>query len=196
MTSTALQLKISSRAYLVAAVLALLLVFAGNAYATDYCVGDAACETAGGTAKPTVAAALDAADNDVAADRVLIGPGTFGAPTTTGSTYWNPGAKVEVRGAGAGQTVLTAPPGSSRVLEVLGASSSVVSDLSIAIPDHMTASGTGLRYIGTAHDVAVSADPAQTASFDGVNIGADSVLEDASVDLPDAAGQRNAVAVS
>src|SRR3954453_4423550 len=90
---------------LAAATTALALALAPSAFAQDFCVADSACVSAGGTDKLTVDAALGAADANVAPDRVLIGPGTFTAPTTAG--FKAVASPVQIFGAGAGATTLT-----------------------------------------------------------------------------------------
>ena len=101
-------------------------------------------------------AALAAANSDPLLDRVVIGPGTFTAPTVSGYvTGFNP---VQVVGSGAGVTTLTGPAGTDLVL-YLGNHDSLVSDLSVEMPadnSNFTKVGIHLGH-GSARRVSVSA---------------------------------------
>ena len=90
------------------AALALLTILAApaSAQATDFCVAPNA--TCGGTNVPTLQAALAAADNAANADRVFLGEATYTAPTVGGFGYDAPTFPVEILGAGADKTKLTA----------------------------------------------------------------------------------------
>jgi hypothetical protein len=156
------------------------LVLAPSAFGHDYCVADASCVSAGGTAEPTLQAALAAADTTAATDRVLIGPGTYSAPDAFGSySIVHP---VDVIGSGSGSTRLTGPVDSGTVL-YLGAGSSI-SDAGIAIPANtVNQPGLGLDMAGaTAARVKVTADPALSAYSLGIFAG-QSLIEDSEVDL-------------
>jgi hypothetical protein len=169
----------------VAAVLALCAFAPSLALATDYCVGDPACVSGGGVDKLTVESALAAAEADTALDRVLIGAGTFTAPKGGYSALDNP---VQVIGAGAGATTLTAPKDTDNVL-ILGDSGSSVADLNVLIPQNTDiATKTGLRLAsgGIAERVSVGADPALSTVGIGVHVAAGAVLADSVIDLPTA----------
>jgi hypothetical protein len=168
-----------------AAVLALCAFAPSLALATDYCVGNPACLSGGGVDKPTVESALAAAEADTALDRVLIGPGKFTAPNGGYNALDNP---VQVIGAGAGATTLTAPKDTDNVL-ILGDSGSSVADLNVLIPQNTDiATKTGLRLAsgGIAERVSVGADPALSTVGIGVHVAAGAVLADSVIDLPTA----------
>jgi hypothetical protein len=163
----------------VAAVLCLLAFAPSGALAADYCVQNLSCVGGGGTPEPSVEAAHAAANLDGALDRVLIGPGTFTAPTTFGYvTGFNP---VQIIGSGAGTTTLTNPVGTDRVLFV-GNTSSVVSDLSVDMPkDNSIFTKVGIRMNGgAARRISVSADPSITPVAIGVVLDNGS-LEDSTI---------------
>src|SRR3954454_18280496 len=158
--------------------LALALALAPSAFGQDFCVADSACVSAGGTDKLTVDAALGAADATVAPDRVLIGPGTFTAPTTAG--FKAQASPVQIIGSGAGATTLTGPVDTSVVLYVAGAESRV-SNLGIAIP----ATGvSGLTKLGlydmaaSADHLRITADPAAGPVIIGAELFPGAALED------------------
>lgn len=163
------------------AVLCLLAFAPSGALAADFCVQNSGCTAGGGTAEPSVEAALAAANSDGVLDRVLIGPGTFTAPTVFGYvTGYHP---VQIIGSGAGTTTLTGPVGTDRVL-FAGNTDSLVSDLTVAVPAGNTASmKVGIRLApGSARRVLVSADPTVTPGVIGIEMN-DGTLEDSTVDL-------------
>jgi hypothetical protein len=116
------------------------------AHAADLCVADAACMQAGNPNYVSLEGALAAAEASPAADRVLLGTGTFTAPTLSG--FSAPQYPVEIIGHGADKTALTAPDGASPVLS-LGNPASAVSNLEIVIPPFVgPQSKTGLEMTG------------------------------------------------
>jgi hypothetical protein len=169
----------------VAAVLSLCAFAPSLALATDYCVGHPACVSGGGVDKPSVESALTAAEADTALDRVLIGPGTFTAPN---GGYDAPANPVQVIGAAAGATTLTAPKNTADVL-FLGDGGSSVSDLKVLIPqntDKLTKVGLRLPSGGIAERISVAADPALSTVVIGVHVAAGAVLADSVIELPTA----------
>jgi hypothetical protein len=179
--SPAFSHSLAAAAAAAAAVLCLLVFAPSGALAADFCVANSSCEAAGGTHEISVEAALAAANADSAPDRVLIGPGTFTAPSVFG--YVSGGNPVQIIGSGAGSTTLTGPQGTDRVLFV-GNPSSVVSDLRVDLPeDNSVFTKVGLRMeSGTARRIAVSADPSITPVVIGVVMDS-GVLEDSTIQL-------------
>jgi hypothetical protein len=89
------------------AALGTCLAAPGAAQATDYCVSAPACVAAGGVNKGSdLQGALGAAQSNGGADVVRIGPGTFKGEFFYTAPADNP---VDIRGAGVGKTLLTAP---------------------------------------------------------------------------------------
>ena len=112
-----------------------ILCAAAPAQADDFCVSPADSCTAANTFG-TLQPALDAADNRAGDDRVLIGAGTFTAPSS-GFAYSGaqPGT-VDIRGAGAGATILRpnpSPSGTTLRVEYHGSGRSTVSGLTIGV---------------------------------------------------------------
>src|SRR4051794_1709148 len=91
------------------------------AIAQDFCVH---C-TQGGAQYQTLADALNASNSLPTADRILLGPGTYTAPDTSG---FHAGASypVEIIGAGKDVTTVTGPANTTTVL-ALGDPASAVS---------------------------------------------------------------------
>ena len=132
-----------------------------SAGATDYCV--APNTTCGGTNISTLEQALDLADNANDADRIFLGDATYAAPTTSGYSYANGFAPVEIIGDGEATTVLTAPSGStSQVLNLAAAAGSSVHHLTIRIPPNAGVGMDGLRTFNLAHHILVDEDPTQS----------------------------------
>src|SRR5437763_12418110 len=91
-----------------------LLLAAGPASATDYCV--APNTTCGGTNVGDLQTALDWSGLSDNADRIFLGAGTYTAPMS-GFSYDVPTGPVAIIGAGLGYTYLTGPVnGSTGVL--------------------------------------------------------------------------------
>jgi hypothetical protein len=170
----------------VAAVLSLCAFAPSLALAADYCVGDPACVSAGGVDEPNVELALAAAEADTALDRVLIGPGTFTAPN---GGYGAPNNPVQVIGAGAAATTLTAPANTDNLL-FLGDGGSSVSDLKLLIPkntDDVTKLGLLLPSGGIAERISVVAAPSLSTVGIGVHVSGGAALADSVIELPTAA---------
>jgi hypothetical protein len=180
-----------------AGLLALFVAFAclgapSLASAADYCVNDDACLQAGGTKALTLDAALVATESASSADRIFVGPGTYKATGYTGFTA--PNYPVEIIGAGAGSTTLTAPVNASPVLK-LGDALSSVSNLSIEIPaanDFLPKAGIDLTG-ATARHVAISYDNNAYPNSNGVVLHG-GLLEDSTVSVPPTGGAAAVVA--
>src|SRR5215213_7688211 len=155
------------------------LALAQSAAATDYCV-NASC---GGTPEPTLEDALAAAGSATDADRVFVGSGTYTAPSTLGYVSVAPDSPVEIIGAGAGQTILTAPTAATGVLALLGSSANGVHDLTVRFPAQAAAQAVALETSGTATRIAVSEDPTQGQSRKGVILESGGTLQDSMVDV-------------
>ncbi|MFI5028204.1 MAG: hypothetical protein ACHQCF_04380, partial [Solirubrobacterales bacterium] len=144
---------------------ALLVPFAAGAGAATICVGLEAqgCESTA----PTVQAALDAASNSPAGDRIVIGAGRFEGPFRylPGSA----GGRIEVVGQGPA-TLLTAPPpvaSAGTVLELVAdtvGDGSVVSNLTVRIPSSTaTKADTGI-YADVVSGVRIASDANEPVS--------------------------------
>ena len=175
-----------------AAAISLLAVLPGAASAKDYCVApNLGC---GGTDVDTLAKALDQADDDPDADRILLGAWTYVAPTTGGFDYSISGAPVEIIGKGAGQTTLTAPSGATNVLRLFGSAASSVHDLKMQIPADAAYDSTGLSTDALARRIDVTEHPQQQQlQRHGVHLEHGGALEDSSVMLPGAGPYTNGV---
>ncbi|UJA19814.1 hypothetical protein HJD18_06060 [Thermoleophilia bacterium SCSIO 60948] len=122
---------------------ALFLSLAGPAQGATFCVEDAECVAAGGTAQPTLQAAFNAANaNGNDSDRVKIGATTLNAGGIANSL-------VEVIGAGEGQTTIT---GTGKIID-LNVRPSTIKDLSIVMDGN---DSTGLETVGPAENVTVT----------------------------------------
>ena len=153
------------------------------ASAADYCVAPAAgCDTD----VTYLEQALDQADDANDADRIILGAGTYTAPTVNGFDYLST-APVEIVGQGAGQTTLTSPPGSnSWVLRLVGGAGSSVHDLTIRLPMNVPDAFTGLHTSNVASRIEVVEDPTQdNLTRSGVELVSGGSLEDSSVTLYD-----------
>lgn len=182
------------RACLAAAALAACLALALPAVASakDYCVfPNVGC---GGVNAANLETALDQADNDPDADRILLGAWTYVAPTTSGFDYSQSNAPVEIIGRGAGQTALTGPSGASGVLRLFGGPGSSIHDLSIRMPNNVAYGSAGLSTDGAASrlDVVEDQQP-QSPLRTGVHLENGGVLEDSSVKLDGVVPQTRAV---
>jgi hypothetical protein len=169
-----------------------LLAFVPGASATDYCV--APNTTCGGTNEPTLEAALDLADNNVAADRIFLGAATYTAPTSTGYLYNNFAGPVEIIGAGIGQTILTGQLGSSQsVLRVSsGTTASSIHDLTVRLPQSVQSGYVGLQSEADVQRVDVVEAPSQSQLRTGIRVeGSD--LGDSTVTLGTNTGSSYAV---
>ena len=101
-------LRISTVLALPAVFVAAGLAVAAPASAADYCVNTGCANTS-----PTFQDALNQAAATLDADRILLGASTYAAPTIAGFDY-QAASKVEVIGAGAGQTTITGPSSPTR----------------------------------------------------------------------------------
>ena len=93
---------------MIAATLGAVLAGAGGAAAADLCVDRTGCD-AGNTFTGDLQAALDAAAATPAADRVLIGPGTYVRAGATGFSYTS-SSPVEIVGNEGEATVVATSP--------------------------------------------------------------------------------------
>jgi hypothetical protein len=166
---------------LAAAVAALFLIGAlpAAAGAADYCIAPkTGCEHD----VDSLTTALDAADDAPDADRVLLGAGTYTAPTISGFTYDKAGSPVEIAGAGEGQTIITTPGGPTGLWLIAGAGSSI-HDLTIRLPQNAQEGFEALFTDTTARRIQVVEDPVQANRRYGVNLHPGGILEDSSVTL-------------
>ena len=166
------------------AVMALGVALPSVASAEDYCV--APNYDCGPNNVQKLQAALDLAASTQEADRVLLGVGTYVAPSGPpfGFTYNEPGSQVEIAGAGRGQTVVTGETGATaHALSVRGAPGSSVHDLTVAIPTQAGVNFTGLDTWNPARRIAIIEAENQINPVYGVVLKAGTILEDSSVTL-------------
>jgi len=155
----------------------MLVTGAASAGAATFCVQLPGCP-AGGTAEPSIQAAIAAAAAAAGPDRILLGPVTF----AEGGLNAAPGNVVELVGAGAGQTVIAPPAGNGVTTLVLADAGSTVSDLTVRL-----AAGTselGIALGGTARRVAVTAADGTTGGGVSLAVGGGGSFLDGTVSLP------------
>ena len=179
----------SPRAAGAAAFITLLLLCApAVASATDYCVQPASSCSPANTYPASgtgVQAALDAAAGAGAGNRVLLGAGTYTAPTTVGFKYDHPTTAVQVMGQGSGQTILTGPADTDQILYFAGGPASTITDVGLRIPLRVANPSflNGLSLLGsTAQRVGVTSDPALNGGIGVYDLGG--TFEDGSITLP------------
>jgi hypothetical protein len=148
--------------------------------AADYCVApNTGC---GGTNVASFEQALDQADNAGDADRIMLGAATYTAPTASGYNY-SQAYPVEIIGQGTGQTLLTGPPGASKVLALHGGAGSVLHDLTIRLPQNAANGHTGLETSTTTRRIEVIEHQVQSNPRTGVGLAEGATLEDSRVTL-------------
>ena len=170
----------------VAATGAIALSIPAVASATDYCVKT----SCGGTNVNTLEEALTEAKQSTDADRVFLGAGQYFAQSNFGFAYDGAGP-VEIIGAGEDNTKLTAPLGSTAVLNLKGGLGSSVHDLWIEMPQY--SNGHGLYTSNTARRIFVGEPLEQSHERSGVTLVAGGSLEDSEVRLT---RESNATAVA
>ena len=170
-------------------------VFSASANAADYCVADPDCVANGGTSVATVEDGLAAAYATPDADRLLIGPGTFTAPTTNGFRFQSAFSALEVKGAGEGKTILTGPASSNRVLMLQSTQPTSVSDVTIRMPETFLLGGAALDLSGSARRVSITADPTQNAPVVAASLRTGSTFEDGSINVPGASMSSTAALI-
>jgi hypothetical protein len=156
--------------------------FPAVAGATDYCVApNTGC---GPTNVATFQQALDLAAAGADADRIFLGAATYTAPTASGFAYDQPSRPVEIVGAGRGgptRSVVMSPSGATgRALLLRGGPGTSIHDLRIQLPQNVAPALIGLQTNGTAREITVAMDPAQTNPSTGVVL-TGGVLEDSLV---------------
>ena len=179
----------------IAATALALLAAPAVAQATTYCVSDPACVSAGGTSRPNLQAALDAAAASASPDRVEIGAGTFTAAGPSGFFYsgGTPGNHVDVVGDGPTKTILRAPDASdsntSITLQVdsvpSAGDSSTVSDLKavLAGATNCCPNSTGLSVTGAITRVVVTSKPAPNPTINAQGIWIDGTVSNSTVEI-------------
>lgn len=152
---------------------------AASASAATFCVQVTSCPT-GGTAEPSIQAAITAASVAVGPDRILLGPVTF----AEGGLNAAAGNQVELVGAGAGQTTIAPPAANSVTTLTLADPGSTVSDLTVRLAAGTTE--TGLVLGGTARRTSVTAADGTTGTGVSLAVGAGGTFLDGTVSLPTA----------
>ena len=176
-----MRLRIPQRVAIGVAAMALFGALPAVASATDYCVvPNAGC---GGTNVDTLQKALADAASSPDADRIFLGAFNYVAPTTGGFDFSKSGPPVEIVGKGAGQTVLTAPPGATSVLRLFGNAGNSVHDLRIRLPENAAYQSAGLSTDGVARRIDVTEVSQQLNKRNGVHLENGGSLEDSSVML-------------
>jgi hypothetical protein len=151
--------------------------------AADYCVGDNLGCDAPHTVQ-TLDHALSLADDDAAADRILLGPGLHMPGNGFPFTYTRDDAPVEIVGQGAGETIIGRPNGASNVvLRLEGGPGTSIHDLTIRLPENATGEPRALTTSNLAHDIAVDQHPIQVGQRFGVDLYEGGVLKDSTVSL-------------
>jgi hypothetical protein len=168
------------------------LVLAAPATAVTYCVlPDNSC--AGAQTYPNVQTALAQAASTPAADKVLIGAGTYTAPTTAGFVY-NGASALELAGKGA-TTVLTGPSASTQVLAHFGAPGSSLHHLRVLLPANVAAGAIGLSTTVDAAYLTVDESPTQGNSHTLMQLGNAADLTSATITSDPSSG-LNSVGLS
>jgi hypothetical protein len=168
--------------------LAAALLPAAQAAAADYCVAHPACVSGGGidlgSSSGAVQDALDAAKATEAADRVLIGPGTFDAVADDGYDYYS-GRPLEIAGAGADKTIFTISASGVADwivdLEGFGSPSVRIHDVGIRLGPGYGGNAIALAS-ATAERIAITSGPA-TDGNQGARLLSDAVLRDSTIDV-------------
>ena len=150
----------------VAAAFALVATAADASGSGTFCVSDASCVTAGGTAEPDLQTALNAADAADGSETIDVGPGTFsaGSDSFTDSSGAN---AISIVGSGEGSTILTANNSSGSVLYMYPDENASVSDLTVDMGD----SAEGLGYPNHVTDVAIEGGSDTAATGLGIQNG-------------------------
>jgi hypothetical protein len=130
-----------------------LLALASTGSAATFCVGSPPSCPAGGTAEPTIVAALTAAGAVSGTDTIRLGAGTFSEPSLSAAM----GNPVAIVGMGTGQTTITRPAANFVTTLQLSDPGSSIEDVTVRLADGTT--GTGLSIAGSALRVDVTASP-------------------------------------
>ncbi|MFT4050425.1 MAG: PKD domain-containing protein [Solirubrobacterales bacterium] len=117
-----------------------LLAFAQTAAADDYCAGSSAhclqANTFSGNADGTgITAAINAAHSHAGDDHVWIAAGSYDITSTTFPTFGGAaGDKLDISGAGVGQTIINGPAGSQGLINlILPTTTSTLSDVTLNV---------------------------------------------------------------
>jgi PKD repeat protein len=166
------------------------LCFAGQAWATTYCVGGAPSCT--GTTEPDLQTALTKAGADTqGADTIVLPPATL---TNPGGFLYGGTVPLEIDGQGEGSTTLSLPAGGggSTVLSINGSAASVsLVGFSVVIPSsHAGAFGVSSEVPATISGVSVSS-PGATSAGDGLYLLDGGTVSHVNVDLPADGGNSN-----
>lgn len=159
--------------------------------AADYCVApNPSCPAA--NTYQHFEDALAKADDATDADRILLGEGTYEAPTASGFGYNQPSSPVEIVGQGEDRTTVTSPPGGSLwVMRLVGGPGSSIHDLTIRLPQSAAGGIIALSTANTARRIQVTEDQIETNWRRGVELLDGATLEDSRVSL--APGNTTAV---
>ena len=156
--------------------------------AADYCVGQGlGCDDPHTVQSLDVA--LDRADDDALADRILLSAGVHVPSNGFSFRYHRLDGSVEIVGKGAGETIITRPSGASgEVLALDGAPGTSIHDVTLRVPENATNAPRALGTSNLAHHVAVDEHSNQVSVQQrfGVDLYGGGRLEDASVILDDA----------
>ena len=174
---------------MLAATLGAVLVGAGGATAADLCVDRTGCD-AGNTFTGDLQAALDAAAATAAADRVLIGPGTYARAGASGFLY-SSASPVEIAGNEGEATVIATSPtlGQNGVAIAVINGAHVVRDLDVFVGH---ADRRGIRVGGSSvlRDALVTNEVGLAGT--GVEMGGSATLERVQV-IQEGSAQADAV---
>jgi PKD repeat protein len=156
--------------------LLLALALPATASADRFCVQTASCS--GGTAEPTLAAALTAAAGTAGRDRIDIGPVTL-SPVTDSDAAGN---AVDIVGSGRSATTLNGPTTGGAVTLTIAEPSSTVSNLTINAGNGFT--NHALHLAGTVEHADVGVVGTNTSQR-GIDVmGGPSFVRDVRVNMP------------
>jgi hypothetical protein len=156
------------------------------ASAKDYCFGDVPGCAPAAFDDSELQLALTEAESNGTDDRFFLSPP---AQFVNGPYSYDSPERIEIIGAGPGQTSLTGPPGlGTMVLNIIGGAGSSVHDLTIRLPENAANGFTGLYTANAARRIEVSEDPTQSNLHyrEGVELRDGGTLEDSSVTLNEA----------
>ena len=156
------------------------------ASAKDYCFGNVPGCTPAAYDDSQLQLALTEAESNGTDDRFFLSPP---AEFANGPYSYDSPERIEIIGAGPGQTTLTGPPGlGTAVLDLIGGAGSSVHDLTIRLPENAANGLTGLSTVNAARRIEVVEDSTQSnLNFrEGVELQDGGTLEDSSVTLSNA----------
>jgi hypothetical protein len=157
------------------------LVLAHGAAAQNYCVADPTCS---GTPVGDLQNALNMAAAWSDTDSIHLGPGTFVAPPG-GFKYTPAASPVEIAGAGAGKTKLTAAPGNTKATLTVRGGGASIRNLTVEVPASVPVGYVGLDTDAWVEHIAVTESSPQANGHTGVRVETYGWLRDSVVKIGD-----------